>query len=173
HDNFRALRYLAKLTINPAITHGLSHVIGSLESGKLADIVLWPVQWFGAKPGLVIKGGMINYALLGDPGAAVTQPQPVMYRPMYGTRGRALSRTCITFLPQIAIDQGVPEKLELQRQVVAVQNTRNVQKRNMVRNDRQPMIEVDPETYRVTVDGELATIEPAQTVALNQLFYLI
>jgi urease subunit alpha len=173
HDNFRALRYLAKLTINPAITHGLSHIIGSLESGKLADIVLWPVQWFGTKPNLVIKGGMINYALLGDPGAAVTQPQPVLHRPMYGTRGRAMSRTCITFLPQIAIDQGVPERLELQRQIVAVQNTRNVQKRTMVRNDRQPVIEVDPETYRVTVDGELATIEPAQTVALNQLFYLI
>jgi urease subunit alpha len=116
---------------------------------------------------------MINYALLGDPGAAVTQPQPVMHRPMYGTRGRALSHTCITFLPQAAIDQGVPERLELQRQVVAVENTRNVQKRNMVRNDRQPVIEVDPETFRVTVDGELAMIEPAQTVPLNQLYYLI
>jgi urease subunit alpha len=173
HDNFRVLRYLAKLTINPAITHGLAHVIGSLERGKLADIVLWPVQWFGTKPTLVIKGGMINYALLGDPGAAVTQPQPVLHRPMYGMRGRALSQTCITFLPQAAIDAGVPERLGLQRQVVAITNTRNVQKRSMVRNDRQPAIEVDPETYRVTVDGELATIEPAQTVALNQLYYLI
>jgi urease subunit alpha len=173
HDNFRVLRYLAKLTINPAITHGLADVIGSLESGKLADIVLWPVAWFGAKPSLVIKGGMINFALMGDPGAAVTQPQPVLHRPMYGARGQAMRHTCVTFLPQAAIDRGVPAKLGLQRQIAAVKNTRNLQKRNMLRNDYQPVIEVDPETYRVTVDGELAAIEPAQNVPLNQLFYLI
>jgi urease subunit alpha len=173
HDNFRVLRYLAKLTINPAITHGLSHEIGSLETGKLADIVLWPERWFGTKPAMVIKGGMINYALMGDPGASVTQPQPVVHRPTHGSRGLALPHTCVTFLSQAAIARGVPETLGLQRQVVPVKNTRTLQKRNMVRNDALPTIEVDPETYRVTVDGELATIEPAHTVPLSQLYYLI
>lgn len=173
NDNFRVLRYLAKVTINPAITHGLSHVIGSLATGKLADIVLWPVQWFGTKPAMVIKGGMINFALMGDPGASVTQPQPVIHRPMQGARGLALPHTCVTFLPQAAIARGVPEALGLQRQIEAVKNTRTVQKRNMVRNDALPTIEVDPETYRVTVNGELATIAPARTVPLNQLYYMI
>jgi urease subunit alpha len=173
HDNFRALRYLAKLTINPAITHGLAHVIGSLEPGKLADIVLWSVQWFGTKPSLVIKGGMINYALLGDPGASVTTPEPVKHRPMYGALGKALPQTCVTFMSQAAIDLGVPAKLGLERQVVAVKNCRTAQKRNMLRNDRCPVIEVDPETHRVTVDGEHATIEPARELPLSQLYYLL
>jgi urease subunit alpha len=133
HDNFRVLRYLAKLTINPAITHGLSHVIGSLERGKLADIVLWQVQWFGTKPSLVIEGGMINYALMGDPGASVTTPQPVVHRRTYGTIGKALPHTCITFMSHAAIDLGVPAKLGLERRAEAVQNCRTVQKRNMVR----------------------------------------
>jgi urease subunit alpha len=173
HDNFRVLRYLAKLTINPAITHGLARVVGSLEPGKLADIVLWSVAWFGTKPSLVIKGGMINFALLGDPGASVTTPQPVMHRAMYGTRGRALSNTCVTFLPQAAIDLRVPERLGLERRIEAVEYCRTVEKRDMVRNDRQPEIEVDPETYRVMVDGEHAFIEPARTLPLNQLYYLV
>lgn len=172
HDNFRVLRYLAKLTINPAITHGLSHVIGSLERGRLADIVLWRVQWFGTKPSLVIKGGMISYALLGDPGASVTTPQPVVHRRTYGTIGKALPHTCITFMSHAAIDLGVPAKLGLERRVEAVQNCRTVQKRNMVRNDRLPKIEVDPETHRVTVDGEHAVIEPARSLPLSQLYYL-
>jgi urease subunit alpha len=173
NDNFRVLRYLAKLTINPAITHGLSHVIGSLEPGKLADIVLWPREWFGTKPSLVIKGGMINFAMLGDPGGSVTTPQPIRHRPAYGTRGRALSQTCITFLSQAAIDLNVPQKLGLERQIEAVRNTRKIGKRDMVRNDATPNIEVDPETYRVLVDGEHAFIEPASRLPLNQLYYLL
>ncbi|MEO5717262.1 MAG: urease subunit alpha [Chthoniobacterales bacterium] len=173
HDNFRVLRYLAKLTINPAITHGLSHEIGSLEKGKLADIVLWDVKWFGTKPSLVIKGGMINFALLGEAGASVTTPQPVIHRPTYGMLGRALSRTCVTFMSQAGIDAGVPAKLGLERRVEAVKNCRSVQKRDMVRNDRLPKIEVDPETHRVTVDGEHAFIEPARNLPLTQLYYLL
>ncbi len=173
HDNFRVLRYLAKLTINPALTHGLAHEIGSLENGKLADIVLWNVKWFATKPSLVIKGGMINFALMGDPGASVTTPQPVIHRPTYGTLGKALSRTCVTFMSQAAIDLGVPAKLGLERRVLPVRNCRTVGKRNMVRNDRLPNIEVDPETHRVMVDGEHAYIEPAQTLPLSRLYYLL
>jgi urease subunit alpha len=172
HDNFRVLRYLAKVSINPALTHGLAHEIGSLERGKLADIVLWQVQWFATKPKLVIKGGMINYALMGDPGASVTTPQPVCHRPAYGTLGRALSDTCVTFLPQTAIDRGVPATLGLQRRVLPVKNCRLLQKRNMLRNDRTPQIDVDPETHKVLVDGEHAFIEPARSVPLSQLYYL-
>lgn len=172
HDNFRVLRYLAKVTINPALTHGLAHEIGSLERGKLADIILWQVQWFGTKPKLVIKGGMINYALMGDPGASVTTPQPVCHRATYGTLGRALSETCVTFLPQAAIDRGVPARLGLQRRILPVKNCRLLQKRNMLRNDRTPRIDVDPETHEVMVDGEHAFIEPARSVPLGQLYYL-
>lgn len=172
HDNVRVLRYLAKLTINPAITHGLSHVIGSLEPGKLADIVLWPVGFFGTKPRCVIKGGMINYAMMGDPGASVTQPQPVLHRPVYGAFARSVHHTCVTFLPHAAIERDVPGKLGLQRRIEAVQNCRTVQKANMLRNDRLPRIEVDPETHKVMVDGEHAFIEPAQDLPLNRLYYL-
>lgn len=173
HDNFRVLRYLAKLTINPAITHGLSRVVGSLEVGKLADIVLWPAGWFGTKPTKVIKGGMINYSLMGDPGASVTSPQPVYHRPTYGALAHAVPHTCVTFLPQAAIDLGVPGTLGLQRQIEAVQNTRTIQKVNMLRNGCLPRIEVDPETFRVTVDGEHATIEPARSLPLGPLYYLV
>lgn len=173
NDNFRVLRYLAKLTINPAITHGLARVVGSLEPGKLADIVLWPVAWFGTKPSLVIKGGMINFALLGDPGASVTTPEPVRHRPMYGATDRAIARTCVSFLPQAAIDLGIPDRLGLQRLIEPVEHCRTVEKRDMVRNDRRPHIEVDPETHRVMVDGEHAFIEPARTLPLNQLYYLV
>lgn len=173
HDNFRVLRYLAKVTINPAITHGLSHAIGSLERGKLADIVLWPREWFGTKPSLVIKGGMINFAMLGDPGASVTTPQPVRLRPMFGARGRALPETCITFVSQAAVDLKVPQKLGLERRIEAVRNTRKIGKRDMVRNAGTPRIEVDPETYRVLVDGQHAYIEPASALPLNHLYYLL
>lgn len=173
NDNFRVLRYLAKLTINPAITHGLSHVIGSLETGKLADIVLWPREWFGTKPSLVIKGGVINFAMMGDPGGSVTTPQPIKHRPMFGTRGKALSESCITFMSQAAMDENVPQKLGLERRIEAVRNTRKIGKRDMVRNDATPTIEVDPETYRVLVDGEHAYIEPAKKLPLNQLYYLL
>jgi len=173
HDNFRVLRYLAKLTINPAIAHGIADLVGSLEPGKLADIVLWPIPFFGAKPKLVIKGGVINWALMGDPNASIPTPEPVSYRPMFGAFGAALSRTCVTFLSKAALEREVPEKLGLKRIIHPVSRCRGLTKRRMVRNDRTPVIEVDPETYQVKVDGVLATVEPAERLALTQLYYLV
>ena len=166
------LRYLAKLTINPAITHGIAQHVGSLEPGKLADIVLWPIDAFGAKPKLVIKGGMVNWAVMGDPNASLPTPQPVFYRPMFGAMGKALQRTRATFMSQAAIERGVPEQLGLESQILPVADTRRIGKRDMVRNDATPAIAVDPETYRVTVDGEPVTIAPASQLPLAQLFYL-
>jgi urease subunit alpha len=173
HDNARILRYLAKLTINPALTHGIAHEVGSLEVGKLADIVLWDPAYFGAKPKLIIKGGMINWALMGDPNASIPTPQPVFYRPMFGSYGRALSRTCVTFMAQAAIDAGIPEQLQLQRRCVAVRGCRSVGKQHMVRNNAMPHIEVNPETYQVFVDGVLATCEPAERLPLAQRYYIV
>lgn len=173
NDNFRVLRYLAKLTINPAITHGCGHVLGSLEVGKLADIVLWPIAFFGAKPKLVIKGGFINWAVMGDPNASIPTPEPVYYRPMFGSFGLALPSTCITFVSKAAAELGIKEKLGLQREVMPVYNCRSLKKSDMVRNSRTPRIEVDPETYEVRVDGELATVGPAERLALTQRYYLV
>ena len=173
HDNFRVLRYLAKLTINPALAHGMAHLVGSLEVGKLADIVLWPVATFGAKPKLIIKGGMISWALMGDPNASLPTTEPIYYRPMFGALGGALAKTCVTFLSQAALDLGVPEKLGLRRMVSAVRGCRTVTKKQMVRNDRTPRLEVDPETYTVRVDGEIATVPPAERLALAQRFFLV
>ncbi len=173
HDNFRVLRYLAKLTINPAIAHGIADLVGSLEPGKLADIVLWPIPFFGAKPKMVIKGGFINWALMGDPNASIPTPEPVSYRPMFGAFGAALPRTSVTFLSKAALELGVPERLGLKRIIHPVSRCRGLTKRQMVRNDRTPVIEVDPETYQVKVDGALATVEPAERLALTQLYYLI
>ncbi|MCX6022463.1 MAG: urease subunit alpha, partial [Chloroflexi bacterium] len=173
NDNFRVLRYLAKLTINPALAHGMAHMVGSLEVGKLADIVLWPVATFGAKPKMIIKGGMINWALMGDPNASLPTTEPIYYRPMFGALGGALSKTCVTFLSQAALDLGVPEKLGLRRMVSAVRGCRTVTKKQMVRNDRTPHLEVDPETYTVRVDGEIATVPPAERLALAQRFFLV
>jgi urease subunit alpha len=172
NDNLRVLRYLAKLTINPAIASGTSDYIGSLEPGKLADIVLWPINSFGAKPKLVIKGGMVNWALMGDPNASLPTTQPIYYRPMYGAMGRARQATRVSFMSQAAVDLGVPEQLGLDSRVLPVRHCRTVGKQHMVRNDAVPVIEVDPETYRVTLDGVPATIEPARTLPLNHLFYL-
>ena len=173
HDNARLLRYLAKVTINPALAHGIAHEVGSLEVGKLADIVLWDPAYFGAKPKLIIKGGMIAWAAMGDPNASIPTPQPVFYRPMFGAYGRALGRTCVTFVSRAALDLGVPERLGLQRRCVAVKNCRGVGKAQMVRNDATPRIDVDPETYEVRVDGELATCAPAERLALTQLYYIV
>lgn len=173
HDNARVLRYLAKLTINPALAHGLAHEVGSLEVGKLADIVLWDPAYFGAKPKMIIKGGMISWAAMGDPNASIPTPQPVLYRPMFGAYGRALSQTCVNFVSQAALDLGVPERLGLQRRCVAVRNCRSVGKAQMVRNSAMPRIDVDPETYEVRVDGVLATCEPAERLALTQLYYIV
>ena len=172
NDNLRVLRYLAKLTINPAVASGTAEYIGSLEPGKLADIVLWPINSFGAKPKLVIKGGMINWALMGDPNASLPTTQPIYYRPMYGAMGRARQATRVSFMSQAAVDLGVPARLGLESRVLPVRHCRTVGKQHMVRNDATPVIEVDPETYRVTLDGEPATIEPARTLPLNHLFYL-
>jgi urease subunit alpha len=173
HDNFRVLRYLAKLTINPAITHGISHLVGSLAPGKLADIVLWPVGTFGAKPKMVIKGGMVCWSLMGDPNASIPTAEPVFYRSMFGALGPALSRTCVTFVSRRAYELGVHQDLGLRRRVEPVMGCRTITKRQMVRNDRMPRIEVDPETYQVRVDGELATVPPAERLSLAQLFFLV
>jgi urease subunit alpha len=172
NDNQRVLRYLAKATINPAVASGVSDYVGSLEAGKLADIVLWPMHSFGAKPKMVIKGGIVSWAQMGDPNASLPTPQPVYYRPSFGQVGRAMQSTHVTFMSQAGIAAGVPEKLGLRRKVLPVLKTRTIGKHNMVRNDVLPEIEVDPETYKVTVDGEVATIEPAQKLPLNQLFFL-
>ncbi|HEU5099818.1 MAG TPA: urease subunit alpha [Roseiflexaceae bacterium] len=173
HDNARLLRYMAKLTINPALAHGIAHEVGSLEPGKLADIVLWDPAYFGAKPKLIIKGGMIAWAPMGDPNASIPTPQPVFYRPMFGALGKALGQTCVNFMSQAAIDMGVPEKIGLERRCVAVRGCRSVGKAHMVRNSATPQIDVDPETYEVRVDGELATCEPAERLPLTQLYYIV
>lgn len=171
NDNFRVLRFVAKVTINPAIAQGISHVLGSIEPGKMADLVLWEPAFFGAKPKLVIKGGFINWSIMGDPNASLPTPQPVIYRPMFGSFGAAMPESCITFLSGAAYDLGVGEKLGLKRQVMPVRGTRTLTKRHMVRNGNTPNIEVDPETFAVKVDGEHATVEPATTISLNQMYF--
>jgi urease subunit alpha len=173
NDNFRVLRYLAKLTINPAITHGVADLIGSLEVGKLADIVLWPMSMFAAKPAMVIKGGMINWAVMGDPNGAVWTPEPVCYRPMFSARGPALARTCVTFLSQAGIERGVPDRLGLRRMIHPVSKCRALTKRAMVRNDTLAEIRVDPHTNEVTVNGELATSKPASWLPLTQAYFMV
>ena len=172
NDNFRVKRYVAKYTINPAITHGIAHEVGSVEVGKLADLVLWKPAFFGAKPALIIKGGFIIAAPMGDPNASIPTPQPVHYRHMFGAYGAALAATCMTFVSQAALVGGIKQKLNLQRQVVAVQNTRLIRKRDMRLNDAQPKIEVDAQTYEVRADGELLTCEPASVLPLAQRYFL-
>jgi urease subunit alpha len=171
NDNFRVLRYVAKMTINPAITQGISHVVGSVTPGKLADLVLWEPAFFGAKPKMVIKSGMIAWSIMGDPNASLPTPQPVYYRPMFGAHGTALSQSCVTFVSRAGYEAGIGEKLGLQRQVVPVYGTRGLTKRDMVRNDVLPHIEVDPETFAVKVDGVHATVPPATTLPLSQLYF--
>lgn len=173
NDNFRVMRYLAKMTINPAITHGVAHSVGSLERGKMADIVLWAPEYFGAKPKLVVKGGFINWSIMGDPNASITTPEPVFYRPMFGALGKAAASTSATFMSKAAIQQGIPEKLELQHQIVTVQKCRGLQKQDMVLNDKTPKIDIDPETYKVHVDGHLATVKPAEKLSLSQLYFVV
>jgi urease subunit alpha len=173
HDNERILRYLAKLTINPAITHGIGHLIGSLEPGKVADIVLWPTNTFGVKPKLVVKGGLIVWAAMGDPNASIPTPEPVLLRPMFAACGRAVARTSITFMSQASIGAGVPARLGLERWVEPVRGCRTIGKAQMVRNDATPEICVDPETYQVTVDGKPATVAAADEVAMSQLYYIV
>jgi urease subunit alpha len=169
-DNTRIKRYLAKYTINPAITHGLSDVVGSIEVGKLADLVLWQPAFFGVKPELVMKGGMIAWAAMGDPNASIPTPQPVLYRPMFGVAAR--HSTSVTFVSAAAIAAGVPQRLGLRKMVIAVRNTRRLGKRDMKLNDATPVITVDPETYRVEADGEWLTCEPATSLPMAQRYFL-
>ncbi|WP_106418172.1 urease subunit alpha [Salinicola tamaricis] len=171
-DNFRARRYIAKYTINPALTHGLGHEVGSVEVGKLADLVLWDPAFFGVKPALILKGGMIAAAPMGDPNASIPTPQPVHYRPMFGAFGRAASATRVSFVSQAALAAGVGERLGLASRLVAVQDVRGVRKRDMKLNDACPQLEVDPQTYEVRADGELLTCEPAVTLPLAQRYHL-
>ena len=171
NDNFRVLRYVAKITINPAITHGISHLLGSVEVGKMADLVLWEPAFFGAKPKMVIKNGVINWSVMGDPNASLPTPQPVYYRPMFGSFGAAMPDSCVTFVSGAAHAAGIRERLGLQRQVVPVHGMRTIGKRDMVRNSGTPRIEVSPETFEVTVDGVHATVAPLRTISLNQRYF--
>ncbi|WP_322015014.1 urease subunit alpha [Paraburkholderia sp. J12] len=172
NDNFRVKRYVAKYTINPAITHGISHEVGSVEPGKWADLVFWEPAFFGIKPSLILKGGMIALAQMGDPNASIPTPQPVHYREMFATRGRALGQTSLTFVSQLALDHGVAGRYGLQKRVVAVRGCRNVTKADMIHNAWQPAISVDPETYQVVADGQLLTCEPATVLPMAQRYFL-
>jgi urease subunit alpha len=171
HDNARVKRYVSKYTINPAIAQGISHCVGSVEEGKLADLVLWKPAFFGVKPSLVLKGGMIAAAAMGDPNASIPTPQPVHYRPMFGAFGKGL-RTSVTFVSQAALKNPALKELALSRPLEAVKNTRKIGKKNMVHNDLQPKIEVDSETYEVRADGELLVCEPAKMLPMAQRYFL-
>jgi urease subunit alpha len=172
NDNFRARRYLAKYTINPAITHGISHEVGSIEVGKLADLVLWRPAFFGVKPALIIKGGMIVAAPMGDPNASIPTPQPVHYRRMFGALGGARTATSVSFVSQSALDGDVGKRLGLRKRLVGVSGTRRLRKRDLILNDYLPHIEVDAQTYEVRADGELLTCEPASVLPLAQRYFL-
>jgi len=172
NDNLRARRYIAKYTINPAITHGISAHVGSVEVGKLADLVLWKPAFFGVKPDLVLKCGTIASAAMGDPNASIPTPQPVHYRPMFGAFGRSLQASSVTFVSKAAAENGIGERLGLQRQVLAVSGARGLTKASMIHNHACPKIEVDPETYEVRADGELLTCEPAKELPLAQRYFL-
>ncbi|MBT3711198.1 urease subunit alpha [Pseudomonadales bacterium] len=171
-DNFRVKRYIAKYTINPAISHGLDQEVGSIEVGKLADLVLWKPAFFGTKPALIIKGGMIAAALMGDPNASIPTPQPVHYRPMFGSYGRALTETSVLFVSAASIEKGIAASFELEKRLVAVQGCRAARKSDLIHNTLLPNLEVDPETYEVRADGELLTCEPATSLPLTQRYHL-
>ena len=172
NDNFRIKRYIAKYTINPAISHGISHEVGSIEKGKLADLVLWDPAFFGVKPSLILKGGMIAAAPMGDPNASIPTPQPVHYRNMFGTFGGACHATSMLFLPEVAIEDDLPSKIKLNSKIGRVFNTRTIGKKDMVHNFYQPNIEVDPQLYTVRADGVLLTCEPAEILPFAQRYFL-
>jgi urease subunit alpha len=172
NDNFRAKRYVAKYTINPAITHGIAEYVGSVEEGKLADLCLWRPAFFGVKPEIVIKGGAIAWSQMGDANASIPTPQPVHMRPMFGSFGGAIAATSLTFVSKAALEKGIPEQLGLQKSAVAVSNTRQLSKRDMKLNDALPHMEVDPETYEVRADGELLICEPATVLPMAQRYFL-
>ena len=171
-DNFRIKRYIAKYTINPAIAHGISQYVGSIEAGKMADIVLWKPAFFGVKPEIIIKNGSISYARMGDPNASIPTPQPVVYRPMFGAHGKAVSETAVLFVSQAAVDADIRRQYGLQKQTLAVNNCRNIGKKDLIHNNGTPEITVDPERYEVRVNGEHITCEPATSVPLGQRYFL-
>ena len=172
NDNFRAKRYIAKYTINPAITHGISHEVGSVEVGKWADLVLWRPAFFGVKPTLILKGGAIAASLMGDANASIPTPQPVHYRPMFASYGSSRHATCLTFISQAALDAGLPEALGLQKKIAVVRGCRNVRKTDLIHNDYLPHIDVDPQTYQVKADGVLLWCEPAEVLPMAQRYFL-
>jgi urease subunit alpha len=172
NDNFRAKRYIAKTTINPAITHGVSDYLGSLEVGKYADIVMYPMAFFPAKPKMVFKGGFIAWSIMGDPNASLPTPEPVYYRPMFGALGRAVKNTSFTFMAKKAIELGVPEKLGLEKVILPVKNCRSIGKQDMMWNDKTPEITIDPETYEVKLDGQIATVDPAKELSSAQRYFM-
>ena len=172
HDNARIMRYIAKYTINPAITHGIAHEVGSIEVGKLADLVLWRPAFFGVKPTTVIKGGMIAMALMGDPNASIPTPQPMHYRPQFGAAGRAVFETSLTFMSQAAVEASVANELGLQKRVGVVRGVRQISKADMKLNDATPQITVNPENYKVYADGELLDCKPATVLPMAQRYFL-
>ncbi|MFQ3629169.1 MAG: urease subunit alpha, partial [Cyanobacteriota bacterium] len=172
NDNFRAKRYVAKYTINPAIVHGIADYVGSVEVGKIADLCLWRPAFFGVKPELVIKGGLIAWAQMGDANASIPTPQPIHMRPMFASFGGAIANTSFTFMSKAGVQNGVPEMLKLRREVLPVTNIRQVTKKDLKLNDALPQIEVDPETYEVRADGELLTCEPATVLPMAQRYFL-
>ncbi|WP_207004961.1 urease subunit alpha [Trinickia mobilis] len=172
HDNFRVKRYVAKYTINPALTHGVAHEVGSIEVGKWADLVLWDPAFFGVKPNLIFKGGQVAAAAMGDPNASIPTPQPVHFRMMFGGQGAATNRASLTFVSQSSLDANIGERYELRKPLVAVRGTRTVSKRDMIHNDWQPKISVDPETYQVVADGQILTCDPVDLLPMAQRYFL-
>jgi urease subunit alpha len=172
NDNFRAKRYLAKYTINPAIAHGIAHEVGSIEVGKWADIVIWKPAFFGVKPALILKGGFIAMAAMGDPNASIPTPQPVHYRPMFGAYGGALAKTSLTFVSQAGLQAGIGERFGLHKTLSAVKGIRGLGKRHMIHNDYLPKMEVNAQTYQVRADGQLLTCEPASSLPMTQRYFL-
>jgi urease subunit alpha len=172
NDNYRVKRYISKITINPAITHGISKYVGSIEPGKLADIVIWSPHFFGVKPKMIIKGGFIAYSLMGDPNASIPTTEPIYYRPMFGAFGKATQSTSYTFTSKLAIEKGLEKKINTGKKLVPVTNCRNIGKKDMMYNNSTPKIEINPETYQVKVDGKTATVDPSTSVSLNRLYFL-
>ncbi len=172
NDNFRVKRYIAKYTINPAIAHGISTYIGSVEVGKMADLVLWKPALFGSKPEMIIKGGFVSYSKMGDANASIPTPQPVIYRPMFGAFGKAIASCCATFVSKASLDKGIVQSYGLEKMLLPVFNCRNISKKSLIHNDATPNIEVNPENYKVTVDGEHISCEPADKLPLAQLYFM-
>ena len=172
NDNFRVKRYIAKITINPAITHGISDYVGAIRPGRLADIVIWTPQFFGVKPKMIIKGGFIAYSLMGDPNASIPTTEPVLYRPMFGSFGKAVKSTSVIFTSKLAIDNGLKRKINCDKKLLPVKNCRSIGKKDMLYNDSTPDIDVNPETYEVKVDGKITTTDPATKLSLARLYHL-